>query len=173
MNWLKQNIRRLSITGSGDGKSKFNLTPLPVQRIGNPHKIYLFSCIENNPPKTNLDEGLDDSPKPKSFFQLLRRGEAGILNGFFFALAGGLITSGLVMVAWCLLSIETHQEPTFSYDKGHSIRAEDDLVVVSALTGGLFFVHFLGTPILKRLKAKHQTPQDSQGHSAAAKEESQ
>ena len=125
-----------------------------------------------------MDEGLNDAPKTKSFFQLLRRGEAGILNGFFFALAGGLITSGLVMVVWCLLSIEP-QEPTSIYYLGrdandHSIRVNDEaLVAVSALTGGLFFVYVLGAPILKRLKTKHQTPLDSQGHSTAAKGKSQ
>ena len=115
-----------------------------------------------------MNEGLDDSPKPKSFFQLLRRGEAGILNGFLFALAVGLITSGLVMVVWCLLSIESNQF------RRREIWIDDDVLIwISALTGGLFFVYLLGAPILKRLKTKNQTPLDSQGHSEAAKEESQ
>jgi len=114
-----------------------------------------------------LDEGLNDAPKPKSFFQLLRRGEAGILNGFFFALAVGLISSGLVMVAWCLLSIESNQF------RRREIWVDDDaLILISALTGGLFFVYLLGAPIRKQLKARKQTQQDSQGHSPAAKEKS-
>ena len=115
-----------------------------------------------------MNEGLDDSPKPKSFFQLLRRGEAGILNGFFFALAVGLITSGLAMVVWCLLSIESNQF------RRREIWVDDDvLILISALTGGLFFVYLLGAPIRKQLKSRKQTQQDSQRHSAAAKEESQ
>ena len=72
------------------------------------------------------------------------------------------------MVVWCLLSIESNQF------RRREIWIDDDVLIwISALTGGLFFVYLLGTPILKRLKTKNQTPLDSQGHSEAAKEESQ
>jgi hypothetical protein len=122
----------------------------------------------------NLDEGLNNATKPKSLFKLLRRGETGILNGFFFALSVGLITSGLVMVIWCLLSIEPASVRDRFYNESHRISVDDDaLIWISAMTGGLFFVYLLGVPILKRLKTKHQTPPDSQRHSEAAKEESQ
>ena len=86
---------------------------------------------------------------------MLIKGEAGVLNGFFFALAIGLITSGMVMVVF-FLTATALPPPDDYYSNYHKIKkiyvSRESATIIPAFIGGFLFLRILGIAIYKNFR---------------------